>query len=248
MSTVEDPAARLAGGPPHRYTAELAQEIELRWQTHWDEQGTYHAPNPSGLLSEGAERVAGRPPLFVLDMFPYPSGAGLHVGHPLGYIGTDVFSRFKRMTGFNVLYSLGYDAFGLPAEQHAIATGVHPRVNTESNIANMRRQLHRLGLGHDLRRSVATTDEAVLPVDAMDLPAGLQQLVRRGGGPGAAHRRADRLEFESGDQGHAERRSVGFAVRTGAEPDHRRAIAWRTCPRRRSTGARGWARSSPTRR
>ncbi|MEY3506229.1 MAG: leucyl-tRNA synthetase, partial [Actinomycetota bacterium] len=88
------------------------------------------------------------------------SGAGLHVGHPLGYIGTDVFARFKRMQGYNVLHALGYDSFGLPAEQHAITTGIHPRVNTESNIANMRRQLRRLGLGHDPRRSVSTTDEA----------------------------------------------------------------------------------------
>ncbi|MFM7095418.1 MAG: class I tRNA ligase family protein, partial [Actinomycetota bacterium] len=104
--------------------------------------------------------VAGRPKLFVLDMFPYPSGAGLHVGHPLGYIGTDVYARYKRMTGFNVLHALGYDSFGLPAEQHAITTGVHPRVNTEANVANMRRQLRRLGLGHDARRSVSTTDEA----------------------------------------------------------------------------------------
>ena len=93
-------------------------------------------------------------------MFPYPSGAGLHVGHPLGYIGTDVFARFKRMQGYNVLHALGYDSFGLPAEQHAITTGIHPRVNTESNIANMRRQLRRLGLGHDPRRSVSTTDES----------------------------------------------------------------------------------------
>jgi leucyl-tRNA synthetase len=92
-------------------------------------------------------------------MFPYPSGAGLHVGHPLGYIGTDVFARFKRMKGFNVLHALGYDSFGLPAEQHAITTGIHPRVNTESNIVNMRRQLRRLGLGHDPRRSISTTDE-----------------------------------------------------------------------------------------
>jgi leucyl-tRNA synthetase len=104
--------------------------------------------------------LAGKPKAFILDMFPYPSGAGLHVGHPLGYIGTDVYARFKRMKGFNVLHALGYDSFGLPAEQHAITTGVHPRINTESNIANMRRQLRRLGLGHDARRSVSTTDEA----------------------------------------------------------------------------------------
>ena len=95
-----------------------------------------------------------------MDMFPYPSGAGLHVGHPLGYISTDVYARFKRMTGFNVLHTMGFDAFGLPAEEHARQTGVHPRENTEANIANMTRQLDRLGLGHDDRRSIATTDEA----------------------------------------------------------------------------------------
>ena len=91
-------------------------------------------------------------------MFPYPSGAGLHVGHPLGYIGTDVYARFMRMSGHNVLHAMGYDAFGLPAEQYAVQTGQHPRVTTEANIANMRRQLRALGLGHDPRRGVATTD------------------------------------------------------------------------------------------
>ena len=85
--------------------------------------------------------MAGREKLFVLDMFPYPSGAGLHVGHPLGYIATDVFARFQRMTGHNVLHALGYDAFGLPAEQYAVQTGQHPRKTTEENMANMRRQL-----------------------------------------------------------------------------------------------------------
>ena len=93
-----------------------------------------------------------------MDMFPYPSGAGLHVGHPLGYIGTDVFARYKRMRGYDVLHTMGYDAFGLPAEEHARQTGEHPRVNTEKNIANMQRQLDRLGLGHDKERSIATTD------------------------------------------------------------------------------------------
>jgi leucyl-tRNA synthetase len=144
--------------PPFRYRAALAAEIEQRWQDQWDTDATFEAPNPAGPLAE-PEKVAGREKLFILDMFPYPSGAGLHVGHPLGYIGTDVYGRFKRMTGYNVLHSIGYDAFGLPAEQHAIATGVHPRVNTEANVANMRRQLRRLGLAHDMRRSVSTTDE-----------------------------------------------------------------------------------------
>ncbi|MFV9428241.1 leucine--tRNA ligase [Rhodococcus aetherivorans] len=140
--------------PQHRYTAELAGRIEQRWQELWRERGTFHAPNPVGDL-------AGEVPsdkLFVQDMFPYPSGSGLHVGHPLGYIATDVYARFNRMQGRNVLHTLGYDAFGLPAEQYAVQTGTHPRTTTEANIGNMKRQLSRLGLGHDERRSVATTD------------------------------------------------------------------------------------------
>jgi leucyl-tRNA synthetase len=144
--------------PKFRYTAALANEIERRWQDRWESEGTYHAPNPTGPLHDGWDRVGERPKLFVLDMFPYPSGTGLHVGHPLGYIGTDVLARFKRMTGFNVLHAMGYDAFGLPAEQYAVQTGQHPRVTTEDNIANMRRQFRAMGLGHDDRRSVATTD------------------------------------------------------------------------------------------
>ncbi len=142
---------------PYRYTAELAGQIETAWQDRWEREGTFHAPNPAGVWAE-PEKVAGREKLFVLDMFPYPSGAGLHVGHPLGYIGTDTYARFQRMLGRNVLHALGYDAFGLPAEQYAVQTGQHPRVTTEANIANMRRQLRRLGLAHDDRRSVATTD------------------------------------------------------------------------------------------
>ena len=144
--------------PPFRYTAALAGQIELEWQRRWAEEGTYHTPNPSGDLSEGFERVKDRPELFVMDMFPYPSGSGLHVGHPLGYIGTDVYSRFKTMNGFNVLHPMGFDAFGLPAEQYALQTGQHPQVTTEQNIATMRRQMERLGLGFDWRRSFATTD------------------------------------------------------------------------------------------
>jgi leucyl-tRNA synthetase len=159
MSDTTTPSnSRTSSVPPFRYSASLAAELEARWQDAWDQNGTFEAPNPAGPLGDPA-KVAGREKLFILDMFPYPSGAGLHVGHPLGYIGTDVFARFKRMKGFNVLHALGYDSFGLPAEQHAITTGIHPRVNTESNIVNMRRQLRRLGLGHDPRRSISTTDE-----------------------------------------------------------------------------------------
>ena len=143
-----------ADTPAHRYNAELATALETKWQQAWATRGTFDAPNPVGPL-------AGTTPadkLFIQDMFPYPSGAGLHVGHPLGYIATDVFARYHRMHGRNVLHALGYDAFGLPAEQYAVQTGAHPRVTTESNIATMQRQLDRLGLGHDRRRTFATTD------------------------------------------------------------------------------------------
>jgi leucyl-tRNA synthetase len=144
--------------PPHRYTAALAERIETAWQARWEHEGTFHAPNPIGDLSKGYEELRDGRKLYVLDMFPYPSGAGLHVGHPLGYIGTDVYARFMRMQGYNVLHSMGFDAFGLPAEQYAVEHGQHPRATTEANVANMRRQLRRLGLGHDERRSVVTTD------------------------------------------------------------------------------------------
>jgi len=146
--------------PPHRYTAALANEIEARWQRTWADQGTFRAPNPSGPLADAAHPRSGAPKKFVLDMFPYPSGAGLHVGHPLGYIGTDVFGRYQRMTGHNVLHAMGYDAFGLPAEQYAVQTGTHPRITTEQNIARYREQFARLGLAHDDRRSVRTIDES----------------------------------------------------------------------------------------
>ncbi|MER8087463.1 leucine--tRNA ligase [Streptomyces sp. NPDC087532] len=142
---------------PHRYTAAMAADIEARWQDFWDAEGTYEAPNPTGDLADDPE-LAAKPKKFIMDMFPYPSGAGLHVGHPLGYIATDVFARHQRMTGHNVLHTLGFDAFGLPAEQYAVQTGTHPRVSTEANIENMTAQLRRLGLGHDKRRSFATIE------------------------------------------------------------------------------------------
>jgi len=144
--------------PEHRYDARLAGEIEARWQERWEREHTFFAPNPSGPLADENHELAARPKRYVLDMFPYPSGVGLHVGHPLGYIGTDVYARYLRMTGHNVLHAMGYDAFGLPAEQYAVQTGQHPRVTTEENVAVMRRQLRALGLGHDPRRSVTTTD------------------------------------------------------------------------------------------
>ncbi len=123
------------------------KELEPKWQQRWKERGTYRV-----------EVDAARPKYYVLDMFPYPSGAGLHVGHPLGYIASDIFSRYKRQCGFNVLHPMGYDAFGLPAEQYAIQTGQHPAVTTERNIARYREQLDKIGFSFDWNREVRTCD------------------------------------------------------------------------------------------
>jgi leucyl-tRNA synthetase len=127
--------------------------IESRWQEQWATNKTFRVNNPG---EQGFD--ASKPKYYVLDMFPYPSGVGLHVGHPLGYIATDIVARFRRMQGFNVLHPMGYDAFGLPAEQFAVEHGVHPRVTTENNIANMTRQLKMLGLSYDWDRCLSTTD------------------------------------------------------------------------------------------
>jgi len=146
--------------PPFRYTAAMAGQIEHRWQDYWEARGTFRAPNPVGELADPSHPRADAPKLYVHDMFPYPSGDGLHVGHPLGYIGTDVFTRYKRMTGFNVLHPMGFDAFGLPAEQYAVQTGTHPRITTERNMVRFWAQLRRLGMAYDDRRRIATSDPA----------------------------------------------------------------------------------------
>lgn len=122
-------------------------EIEPKWQQYWREHKTYRTTNADG-----------RPHFYVLDMFPYPSGAGLHVGHPLGYIASDIYARYKRLNGFNVLHPMGYDAYGLPAEQYAIQTGQHPAVTTEKNIARYREQLDKIGFSFDWEREVRTCD------------------------------------------------------------------------------------------
>ena len=130
-------------------------EFEPAWQQRWDEQKTFRAANPGDAGFDPA-----KPKFYVLDMFPYPSGAGLHVGHPEGYTATDILARFRRMAGCNVLHPMGWDAFGLPAEQYAIKTGQHPRVTTEANIVTFRRQLKSLGFSYDWDREVDTTDPA----------------------------------------------------------------------------------------
>ncbi|MGB2821147.1 MAG: leucine--tRNA ligase, partial [Phycisphaerae bacterium] len=126
--------------------------IEKKWQGYWAENDTFRQPNP------GEEGFAERPKLYVLDMFPYPSGAGLHVGHPEGYTATDIVCRHARMKGCNVLHPMGYDAFGLPAQQYAVEHGIHPRETTARNIANIERQIKMVGFSYDWSRRVATTD------------------------------------------------------------------------------------------
>jgi len=125
------------------------RQIERKWQQHWKDTEAYKVSNDSA-----------KPKFYVLDMFPYPSGAGLHVGHPLGYIASDILARFKRLKGFNVLHPMGYDAFGLPAEQYAIDHGIHPAESTEQNIENFRRQLDNIGFCYDWSREVRTSDPA----------------------------------------------------------------------------------------
>ncbi len=141
---------------PFRYGAGLAAQIERRWQDRWEDEGTFHTPNPSGPFAD--PDALGGDKVYLMDMFPYPSGSGLHVGHPLGFIGTDVLGRYLRMNGRTVLHAMGFDAFGLPAEQYAVQTGTHPRKTTDDNIQRYKAQLRQLGLAHDERRSFATTD------------------------------------------------------------------------------------------
>ncbi len=128
-------------------------QIEPKWQAIWDERQLFHAPNPG---EKGFDSQ--KPKFFVLDMFPYPSGAGLHVGHPEGYTATDIIARYKRLRGFNVLHPMGWDAFGLPAEQYAIKTGQHPAITTRENVAKFKDQLKRIGFSYDWQREINTTD------------------------------------------------------------------------------------------
>jgi leucyl-tRNA synthetase len=144
------------GASPFRYGAPLAAQIERRWQDRWEAEDTFHVPNPAGPWAE--PEALGGEKFYLMDMFPYPSGSGLHVGHPLGFIGTDVLGRYLRMNGRTVLHAMGFDAFGLPAEQYAVQTGTHPRKTTEENIERYKAQLRQLGLAHDQQRSFATTD------------------------------------------------------------------------------------------
>ena len=126
-------------------------KIEKKWQSYWFEKKIF-----------STEVDPNKPKYYVLDMFPYPSGSGLHVGHPLGYIATDIIARYKRHLGFNVLHPMGWDAFGLPAEQYAIKTGTHPSITTKENIANFKKQIKMLGFSYDWEREINTTDNNYL--------------------------------------------------------------------------------------
>jgi leucyl-tRNA synthetase len=128
-------------------------QLEPKWQARWEERRAFHAPNPGDPGFDPAQ-----PKYYVLDMFPYPSGTGLHVGHPEGYTATDIVARYKRLRGYNVLHPIGWDAFGLPAEQYAIRTGQHPEITTRENIASFKRQLKRIGFSYDWEREISTAD------------------------------------------------------------------------------------------
>ena len=124
------------------------KSIESKWQKYWLKNQTFKSEDIS----------TKKPKYYVLDMFPYPSGAGLHVGHALGYVATDIVARYKRMKGFNVLHPMGWDAFGLPAEQYAIKTGTHPKETTQQNVSNFKKQINSLGFSYDWSREINTTD------------------------------------------------------------------------------------------
>jgi hypothetical protein len=147
-------------------------QIEPKWQAHWLSHKTFRTPDQPDVT---------KPKFYALDMFPYPSGAGLHVGHPEGYTATDIVCRYKRMKGFNVLHPMGWDSFGLPAEQYAIETGTHPRETTYRNIDRFRQQLQAIGFSYDWEREIATTDRGLLPLDAVDFPEALRARARLSG-------------------------------------------------------------------
>ena len=246
IESATDASDAKGDAPQYRYTAKLAAEIERAWQQTWSQQGTFNVPNPVGSLAPTDGTPVPADKMFVQDMFPYPSGEGLHVGHPLGYIATDVYARYFRMTGRNVLHALGFDSFGLPAEQYAVQTGTHPRTRTEANIVNFRRQLGRLGLGHDARRSFSTTDVDFYKwtqwIFLQIYNAWFDKDLDRA-------RRIDELisEFESGS---AASRMAGHGrrCRRPNAPMSSTLTGWCITPTRWSTGVPGWAPCWPTRR
>src|SRR5436309_11733336 len=203
--------------------------IEPKWQNLWEKQETFRAWNPGEKIPTDhpfAQRHQSLPPkYYILAMFPYPSGAGLHVGHPEGYTATDILARYRRAQGFNVLHPMGWDAFGLPAEQYAVKTGQHPRKTTEQNIATFKRQIKSLGFSYDWSRELATTDRPYLkwtqwiflklynswfnpktnraePIDTLAYPAELK------GGAAGSVGQASRLSQTSNEKRDGDRRDA----------------------------------------
>ena len=230
-----------SGVPPYRYTAALANDIERRWQDHWESADTFAVANPG----PGHPAPAGEK-FYLMDMFPYPSGAGLHVGHPLGFIGTDVLGRLLRMSGRTVLHTMGFDAFGLPAEQYAVQTGTHPRTTTEANIARYRAQIRQLGLAHDQHRSVSTTD--------VDFYRWTQWIFLRIHGSwydtevGRARPITELVTSSRRASGPCPTGVTGARCPARSRTASSTTTGWPISPTRPSTGAPRWARCSPTRR
>ena len=229
MSEAAAPAGDI---PPFRYTAALADEIEHPLAGHLGARGHLPRPEPDRPAGRPDHPRAGAEKLYVLDMFPYPSGAGLHVGHPLGYIGTDCYARYQRMAGRNVLHAMGFDAFGLPAEQYAVQTGTHPRTTTVANIERYKAQLRRLGLAHDERRSVATIDTDFYRWTQWIFLQIFNSWYDRDAG--RARPIAELIaEFEGGNRPTPDGRAVGRADRRRAPRRSSTTTAWRTSRRRR---------------
>ena len=152
------------------------REIEQKWQRFWEEHETFKAVEDPTIPKERRR--------YVLDMFPYPSAAGLHVGHPEGYTATDIYCRYLRMNGYNVLHPMGFDSFGLPAENYAVQTGTHPKTTTDTNIDRFREQIKSLGFGYDWSREISTPPPGLLQVDPMDFSQAMGTRSRlRGGDP-----------------------------------------------------------------
>ena len=242
------------GTPRFRYDARLANEIELRWQDRWEREGTFRSrtarPPPLDVLV--GRFLAGRPKFYLVDFFPYPSGIGLHVGHPLGYIGTDVFGRYLRMTGHHVLHPFGFDTFGLPAEQYAIDTGQHPAVTVRQNAAVMRRQLRRLGLGHDRRREILTSDPSFYRWTQWIFLQIFNSWYDPAAGPpdsrGGPGRSASWSPSSPPGSARSPAAGPGPPCPPPSSATSSTVTGWPTRPRRSSTGARGWAPYWLTRR
>lgn len=221
------------------------KEIEAKWQRRWQEEETYRV-----------EADPTRPKFYVLDMFPYPSGAGLHVGHPLGYIASDIYSRYKRLCGFNVLHPMGYDAFGLPAEQYAIQTGQHPAVTTERNIARYREQLDKIGFSFDWHREVRTCDPSYYKWTQWAFLEMFKHYYDRStdkAEPIENSSPVSRRRAPKDSTPPARRRCVSRPTNGNPKPKRNanrssRTTAWRSAPTRWSIGVRSWARYWPTTR